>query len=233
MAPNMHHSLFLIHHFVCTYMHNSKTTGRVRTFYILNNWSTVGDTYSVFSGLELHARYNGWVMAPKMHHSLFHSDMTFYAYSHNSKLQVVYRRSAYRATASLLEMSIFWVRATCEIWLASYGSKHASQSLSDMPFVHILPRITWKLQIVHVYGCSAYGTTASLSKTFLVWFRVVWDDQTGELWFQTHITVVLWYNILYIVLHIWCTTMHACQQNSNRAVAKPIQVVWWIINEYN
>ena len=38
-------------------------------------------------------------------------------------------------TALLSEMSIFYVRAGCEIQLASYGSKHALQTLSGNPFV--------------------------------------------------------------------------------------------------
>ena len=33
-------------------------------------------------------------------------------------------------------MSFFWVRAVCEIWLASYGFKHTYQSHFDTPFVH-------------------------------------------------------------------------------------------------
>ena len=51
------------------------------------------------------------------------------------KLQVVYGHSRYQTTALLSEMSIFWVRAPCEIWLASYGSKCTSLSLSKMPFM--------------------------------------------------------------------------------------------------
>ena len=53
------------------------------------------------------------------------------------KLQVVCRCSMYRTTAQLSEMSTFCVRAGCEKRMASNASKHASQSLSDRPFVSI------------------------------------------------------------------------------------------------
>ena len=53
------------------------------------------------------------------------------------KLQVICRRSTYRTTALLPEMSIFCVRAGCEIRMVRYASKHALQSLSDKPFLGI------------------------------------------------------------------------------------------------
>ena len=55
-------------------------------------------------------------------------------------------------------MSLFWVRAACEIRLTYYCSKYSPQFLSDT-FVPILSRITWTLQ-VHVIE-------RVLSKTFL------------------------------------------------------------------
>ena len=55
--------------------------------------------------------------------------------THNSKLQVVYGRCTYVTTALLSEMSIFCVIAGCEIRLASYGSKYASQCLFGKPFL--------------------------------------------------------------------------------------------------
>ena len=36
-------SLFLIHHFVHTYMQNSRTTGCIRTFHLFNDCSTIRD----------------------------------------------------------------------------------------------------------------------------------------------------------------------------------------------
>ena len=79
-------------------------------------------------------------------------------------------------------MSIFWVRAVCKLQLVNYGSKHTSQSPSGM--LHVFVRlsththVTWKLQVL--CGCFAYQITALLSKTFLVWFRVVW-----EIWLES------------------------------------------------
>ena len=46
-APNMHCSSFHIHHFVCNYMHNLKTEGRIGMFYLPNNCSAIRDIYSL------------------------------------------------------------------------------------------------------------------------------------------------------------------------------------------
>ena len=76
--------------------------------------------------------------------------------------------STYRATALLSEMSIFWVRTTCEIWLASCSSKTHCRIFSIQ-----------QLCTLCKYGRSAYQTTAQLSKTFLELFRVaskIWLD---------------------------------------------------------
>ena len=43
----MCHSGFSIWHFMCNYMHNLKTKGRIRTFYLWNDCSTIGDIYSL------------------------------------------------------------------------------------------------------------------------------------------------------------------------------------------
>ena len=51
------------------------------------------------------------------------------------KLHVVYRHCTYNMTALQLEMSVFCVRAGCEIRLVSYASKCSSQFLSDKSFV--------------------------------------------------------------------------------------------------
>ena len=45
MAPNTHRGGISIRHFVCNYMHNSKIKGRVRMFYLLNDCSTIEDTF--------------------------------------------------------------------------------------------------------------------------------------------------------------------------------------------
>ena len=64
MDPNMNHNHFSIWHFVCTYAHNSKTTGRIWTFYISNDCSSIRD-------VELDERYGWQVMTPNTHCSLF------------------------------------------------------------------------------------------------------------------------------------------------------------------
>ena len=111
------------------------------------------------------------------------------------KLQIVCGHFTYQMTVLLSEMSIFFVRAGCEIQMASYASKHALQSLSDKSFLHnsVLRRITWKLQVIH--KCSVYRMTAILSETFFVWFRVAM-----QIWLESydprHALVVLWYDIV-------------------------------------
>ena len=54
--------------------------------------------------------------------------------------------------ALLWEISILWVRAICEIWSASYGSKHACMATSsDTTFcAYLLTLITRKLHVVHM-----------------------------------------------------------------------------------
>ena len=53
---------------LCAYTRNSKTTGHVWTFYVLNDCSTIGDVYFM---LELDARYNSRLLTSNMHCSLF------------------------------------------------------------------------------------------------------------------------------------------------------------------
>ena len=50
-----HRNYFPIKHFVLTNIHNSKTTGRMWTFYTSSNCSTIEDVY--FFVLELDASY--------------------------------------------------------------------------------------------------------------------------------------------------------------------------------
>ena len=50
------------------------------------------------------------------------------------ELYSIYERSTHQTTVLLLEISLFLVRAACELRSMRYGSKHASRSLSCMPF---------------------------------------------------------------------------------------------------
>ena len=124
------------------------------------------------------------------------------------KLQAVCGRFTYRMTALLLEMSIFCGRAGCEIWMASYASKHASQSPFDKPFLRIysvLRHITWKPQVI--CARSAYRTTAVISQTLFVWFTVALEIRLGS-YGSRHASVVLWYNIAWARTYItnWYAT---------------------------
>ena len=133
MAPNTHHGLFLICHFVHTYMHNSKTKGHIRTFYLPNNCSTLEiSTFCVRAACEMR------LASYESKHALqpLRYDILCVLTLITRKVQLVYGCSTYQTTALLLVMSIFCVKAGCKIWLVSYGSKHASQSLSDKPLAH-------------------------------------------------------------------------------------------------
>ena len=102
-----------------------------------------------------------------------------------------------RCLYSVLELNMrynWWVMAPnthCSLFLISH--------------LCVLLHICWKQQVIHVYGCSAYQTTALLSKTFLVWFWVAW-----EIWLKSygprHMSVVLWHNILCL----YCKPIHIC-----------------------
>ena len=51
MAPNTRRGGLPIHHFVHNHMHNLKTEGYIRTFYLVNDCFTIGDVYSVVRGV--------------------------------------------------------------------------------------------------------------------------------------------------------------------------------------
>ena len=71
----------------------------------------------------------------------FQKDILYVCKLMSWKLWVVHGCSMYQRTALLSETFIFWVRASCEIWLVSYGSKHALQCFSDKPFVSIFTQL--------------------------------------------------------------------------------------------
>ena len=154
----MHHSLFLICQFVCTYTHNSKTTGRLRMYHISNDCSTVGVVYFLDESCV-------WDTISKLR---LQTDI---------RVSFWYGRSTYWTTFLLLEMSIFWIRVVCEIRLASYGSKYTSQSLFDMPFVctstHKLKStgFTWAFRISN--NCSTMGERKF--GVFLIWQHCHWQ----------------------------------------------------------
>ena len=64
-------------------------------------------------------------------------------------------------------MSIFGVRAGCEIQFTIYGSKHTLQSLSDMSF----SVLTQKSPVEHRHSTCTYKTTAMLLEMSIFWVR--------------------------------------------------------------
>ena len=81
--------------------------------------------------LELYVRYDRRVMNPNTERNFFRYNILCIFTLVTRKLQVVCWRSTYRMTALLSEMSIFCVRAGCQVWMVRYASKHALQSLSS------------------------------------------------------------------------------------------------------
>ena len=190
-------SLLFFFLFPHTYLKNSM----VYTNNLHTKWLLYYQRFS-FSGFELHARQDWQVMAPNTHHSLFRYAILCILTCITKKLQAIYMygRSAYWMTVLLSKMSIFCIRAASEIWLASYGSKHTSQSLFNMPFVHTY------MHNLKTTGCI---WTIYIIKWLLYYLR---HYVTGELQPQTGITVVLWYNIVCILqaLHtsLFCGQLH-------------------------
>ena len=126
------------------------------------------------------------------------------------KLHVVYGHSKYQTTALPSKISIFCVTTGCKIRVASYGSKHTSQYLSNKPFVHNYTHI---LQVQVVDGCSAYWMTVLLSETFLVWFMQLHERSDWRARSQTSISHSLIQHCVgilqahaYMYITIWCAT---------------------------
>ena len=164
-APNMHHSILSIHHFVRTYTHNMKSTSSIKMFYI--------SKMSLFGGraaCKVHSVNDG-----SKHTLQSLSNTSFCAYSVltriTQKLQVVHGHSTHWPTDLLSEMSIFWVRAACEIPLVCYGSKHPMQPLFNASFVHTLKH---NFKTTGHNGRCAYKMTALLWMTFPMWIRLAW-----------------------------------------------------------
>ena len=133
-----------------------------------------------FRWLELYVSWNWWVVALNMHNSHFFIHHFVSIYMHNSKIKGYTRMLYPWMTALLPEIAIFWVRAICETWLTSYGSKHSSQPLQYYGWC-VLTLIPWKLQVV--YGRSIYQTTTLLSVMFTFCVRAgceIWLVSSGS-----------------------------------------------------
>ena len=146
MAPNRRRGLFRIRHFVHTYMPNSKTKHRIRTFYLSNDNSTIEDIYFLGYSCMRDTIDELWFQARIA--TFFRYDICAYLHALiTPKLQVVYGRSTYRTTTLLSMTSIFGVKAVCKMRLPSYDSKHTSHCL---PISHlcVLTRISNDCSII-------------------------------------------------------------------------------------
>ena len=150
-------------------------------------------------------------MDPNMHHNLFSMRHFGCTYTHNLKLQVVYRRSTYWMTALLWEMSMFCVRAGCEIRLVSYSSKHASQSLSNKPFVRTY---THNLKTIgHILTFSISNDFSTIGDISCVPWSCM-RDPNEELYtapdtYQSFSDITLCaYTAILLYIAVWCTATH-------------------------
>ena len=122
--------------------------------------------------LELDVRYQRQVMPPNTHHSLFsrsHSCVYSLLRHITWKLQVVCGCSAYWMTAILLVTFFVWFRVALEIWLESYGPRHASVILlCNIVCIYCKPTST-----------SLFGTQLRLT-TKLMYFMTAYYTQNNS-----------------------------------------------------
>ena len=97
------------------------------------------------------------------------------------KLQVVCRRCSYRTTPLLSEMYIFFVEDGFEIQMASSAFKHASQSLSDRPFLRIQCSLTLSLKISGLTWMFSKSNECYIIRHILCVFQSCTRDSTREL----------------------------------------------------
>ena len=62
------------------------------------------------------------------------------------KLYVVYEHCSYWMNVLISKISIFRIKAGCEIRLVNYGSKHSSQFF-PISHLYVFTRITWQLRL--------------------------------------------------------------------------------------
>ena len=211
MASNTHRDTFPILHFVCNYIHNLKTEGRIKTFYLSNDCSTIRDIYSLGYScmhntmgelwIQTHITTTFWYILCALTCTLIHVTQT---------IQVICRHSTYWTTAVLSKVSFLW-----KSWMQDMNSKLRPQTCIKVfyskPFVVIrlyLRHLTGKLQFI--FGCSAYRTKVVLLDTFFVWFRVAWKVRL-ESYCPRHASVVLCYNIVCIYFNPIHTSLFRTQ----------------------
>ena len=144
MNLNTRHDLFLIWHFVHTYLHSYLENYRPcmdvqHVEWVLYDWR------SLFSVLELDVRYRWQVMAPNMHRSGFSISNLCMVTCITWKLQVICGRPAYRMTALLLETFLVHFRVAWEIRLEIYVPRNACHfsiqhymwAYTASPYIHV------------------------------------------------------------------------------------------------
>ena len=180
-----------ISHFALIYTYSAKTTGRITTFYLSNDCSTIGEVYFFSYSCMWDTIGELWLQT-RITVSFRHNVLCLRTLI-TRKLHAEYEDSTYRTTAQLSEMSISWVRAVCKIRLASYGSKYPSQSLCNTPFVctyTLNSKTTSRTRTFCISkDCSTIGDISC------VVYGVAWEIRL-ETYGHRHASVVLRYNVV-------------------------------------
>ena len=139
----------------------------------------------LFSVLELDSRYNWQVMAPNTPCNLFLMSHLFVLTCITWKLQVIYGCSGDRMTAVQLETFFVRFRVAWEIWLESYGPRHASvmcmcvyckpvhTSLYGAQ-VHITTKLTY-LMNAHYMPNDSFTVYANIKMTDRCYCTSLWE----------------------------------------------------------
>ena len=121
-------------------MHNLQATGHIRTFYEVNECSTIGDVYFLGQSCMWDVIDKLWL---EICITVSFNKPFVRTYTHNLKLHITYGCSACWTTALLLEIFLVWFRGAWQIWLESYSPKHTSVILCYNIVVYILQACTY------------------------------------------------------------------------------------------
>ena len=162
-----------LRYFVHTYMHNSKSKGHIRTFYLSSDCSATRDGHFLVRAvwkLRLANYGSKHITVSSQYHILCALTLI------TRKLQDVYKHSTYWMTALLSEMTIFWVRAGCGIRLVSYGLKHVLQSLFNVTFCTHLHN----LKTTHVWTFRILKNSSTPWEIPCVVYAIAWEIQVDS-----------------------------------------------------
>ena len=159
-------------------------------------------------GLDLYAGYHRLVMATNKHCSLFNSERHFgRAYTRNSIATGRIGTLDILNDCLLSEMAFFELKLIARNdWRVMAPNTHRT----IFPISHLCVR---KLQVV--FGRCADRTTALISETFLLWFRVAWESYSPRNAFA-----VLWFNSIVTIyckpvsIAISCATTHVIKTDA-------------------